>query len=192
MALTDFGIARILGSDQVSGTRSGQVVGTAAYLAPEQVLGLPVSPVTDVYALGVVVAVALMHTQLPPPPLPDHIPAAVRAVVMRALAKDPAQRYATAQEMAQAAEAALDEDAPGRPDHAVTSTVERPTSPGLVRSGGAHSRSRLAWAATTVAVLLFGVATVLAIRAAGSSTLRPGERGSGREDRPGPAVRLTR
>jgi serine/threonine-protein kinase len=122
LVLTDFGIARILAADLP--TTAGQVVGTAAYLAPEQVLGAPVSPATDMYALGVVayecltltrpfvadtaVAVALMHTRTSPPPLPSDIPVGVRDVVVRALAKDPAQRWARASDMAGAATAAAD------------------------------------------------------------------------------------
>jgi serine/threonine-protein kinase len=120
LLLTDFGIARMVASDRL--TEAGVIVGTAAYLAPEQVSGAPTTPATDVYALGVVayecltlrrpfeaetpIAVALMHTRDRPPPLPTEIPAEVRAVVMRALAKKPGDRWPTARAMADAALAA--------------------------------------------------------------------------------------
>jgi serine/threonine-protein kinase len=120
LVLTDFGIARMVASDRV--TEDGAIIGTAAYLAPEQVLGQPVTPLTDVYALGVVayecltlrrpfeaetpIAVALMHTRDRPPSLPGDIPADVRAVVMRALAKKPTDRWPSARAMADAAQAA--------------------------------------------------------------------------------------
>jgi serine/threonine-protein kinase len=120
LVLTDFGIARMVASDRL--TESGAIVGTAAYLAPEQVAGGQTTPATDIYALGVVayecltlrrpfeaetpIAVALMHAKEKPPPLPSDIPADVRAVVMRALAKKPADRWPSARAMAEAAQVA--------------------------------------------------------------------------------------
>ncbi len=101
--VTDFGIALSTSGDQTTG-----VIGTAAYLSPEQAGGRPVSPASDVYALGVVafeclagtrpfpgpspVEVARQHLSAPPPPLPDDVPRAVRALVARCLEKDPAAR----------------------------------------------------------------------------------------------------
>jgi serine/threonine-protein kinase len=104
-------------------TTGNAIPGTALYMAPEQASGRPVSGATDVYALGAVayhcltgeppfsgdnpLQVALKHLQDPPPPLPDDIPAPVRTVVERALAKDPADRYPSAAALAAAARAAL-------------------------------------------------------------------------------------
>jgi serine/threonine-protein kinase len=115
LKVTDFGIARS-GASQM--TEAGSIVGTAQYRSPEQARGAPVDPRSDIYSLGVVlyemltgkvpfsgdtpVEIAMKHlSQVPEPPskLRDGIPHDLDAVVMRALAKDPEQRYATAEEM---------------------------------------------------------------------------------------------
>jgi serine/threonine-protein kinase len=114
--VADFGIASAGGDTEM--TEAGSIVGTAQYLAPEQARGLTVGPPADLYALGIVlyemlsgrvpfegdtaVNVAMRHVQEAPQPLTERnplVPVALEAVVMRALAKDPRQRYQSADEM---------------------------------------------------------------------------------------------
>jgi serine/threonine protein kinase len=103
--LTDFGIARLLGDD-AGHTRTGQTIGTAAYLAPEQVTGQPVSRATDVYSLGLVLLEALTGTREytgpameaalarlnQPPQIPDALPASWRELLERMTATEPDTR----------------------------------------------------------------------------------------------------
>jgi hypothetical protein len=114
--LTDFGIAKAV--DAVPVTRTGMVMGTAHYIAPEQAAGEDAGPAADVYSLGVVgyeclaggrpfsadnaVTIAMMHIRDQPPPLPPDVPPAVCDLIETALAKDPRQRYRTGGEFAAA------------------------------------------------------------------------------------------
>ena len=118
--IADFGIAWSASSVPLTGT--GQVVGTAHYLSPEQADGGKATPASDVYALGTVayeclagrrpfdgenaVQIALKQIREEPAPLPADVPAPIRAVVERAMAKDPAARYADGAALREAVEAA--------------------------------------------------------------------------------------
>jgi len=118
--IADFGIAWSASSVPLTGT--GQVVGTAHYLSPEQAEGGKATPASDVYALGTVayeclagrrafdgensVQIALKQIREQPAPLPDDVPAGIRAVVERAMAKDPAVRYADGAALRDAVEGA--------------------------------------------------------------------------------------
>ncbi len=120
--LSDFGIALIVGGSRHQDVKD--VAGTVAYMAPEQLLGHP-TQASDQYSLGVVVyewltgvrlfegsfaEVATQHIGKPPPSLRDRvpdIPAAVDRVVLKSLAKDPQQRFASVQDFADALDAAI-------------------------------------------------------------------------------------
>jgi serine/threonine-protein kinase len=131
--LADFGIAKA--AEQSDITKVGSVLGTAAYLAPEQTRGEPAGPASDLYALGVV-AYQLMAGRLPydaasltdlarlqdagPPPRLDElapdVPPALSAAVAVALHRDPERRYASAADM----ETALRDGLRGRAPAAAT------------------------------------------------------------------------
>ena len=121
--ITDFGIARV--GDQVPLTKTGQVMGTVQYLAPEQATGKPSTPATDLYSLGVVayealsgkrpftgenqMAIAMAHINEMPPALPESIDPRVQNLVLSCLAKKPNQRPESATSLAIRAEALLRE-----------------------------------------------------------------------------------
>ena len=117
--ITDFGIARI--ADQVPLTATGQVMGTVQYLSPEQASGHPASPTTDIYSLGIVayeclagrrpftgesqVAIAMAQINEAAPELPVTVSEPVRNLVYSCIAKNPANRPASAAHLARAAQA---------------------------------------------------------------------------------------
>jgi beta-lactam-binding protein with PASTA domain len=115
LKVTDFGIARAGGTQM---TEAGSIVGTAQYLSPEQARGSPVDQRSDLYSLGIVlyelltgtvpftgdtpVEIAMKHlSEIPVPPseLNPAVPKPLEQIVMRALAKDPDDRYQSAEEM---------------------------------------------------------------------------------------------
>ena len=115
--VTDFGIARAVNTEE-SLTQTGAVMGTATYFSPEQAEGLGVDSRSDIYSLGVVlfemvtgrppflgespVAVASKHVRDNPPApreLNPQVPPTFEAIILKSMAKDPAHRYATAEEL---------------------------------------------------------------------------------------------
>ncbi len=119
--VTDFGLARVLSVPSATVTHSGTVMGSVHYFSPEQARGEESGPKSDLYSLGVVlyeavaghlpfqgdnpITIALKHLQDTPPPLRREnpaIPPRLEEIILKALAKDPAQRFQSAREMQQA------------------------------------------------------------------------------------------
>jgi serine/threonine-protein kinase len=147
--LTDFGIAKATAAASV--TAAGMVMGTAHYIAPEQARGADAGSVGDVYSLGVVgyeclaghrpfddkspVKIAMMHINDPVPPLSGDIPTNIRALIARALVKDPQRRYADGGEFAAAVAAVRRGQSPPTPG---TPGPPPTTGPRPVLSTGPH------------------------------------------------------
>ena len=149
--LTDFGIA--MAAAQTRLTQVGSVVGTAAYLAPEQARGEEAAPAADVYALGVVLYQILTgrlpwegstlaelatrresESPLSPTSYDPDVPETLSQAVLRALEGDVADRYSSARELSRALEAGLAGQEPPPPED------ELPTN--MLATGGATSATR--------------------------------------------------
>src|SRR4051794_29565417 len=134
LKVTDFGIAKVVGGAATVATRAGDVLGTPAYMAPEQAMGEELSPATDIYAVGTVlyellsgtlpfpedsnpITMLYRHVHEDPKPLLDvapHVPPKLAEITQRALARNPADRYEDAEAYAVAlADAASQTWGPG-------------------------------------------------------------------------------
>jgi eukaryotic-like serine/threonine-protein kinase len=148
LKVTDFGIARA-GVSQM--TETGSIIGTAQYLSPEQAKGAPVDQTSDLYSVGVVlyelltgvvpfsgdtpVEIAMKHlSSAPEPPSAKRaeIPRDLDLIVLRALAKDPADRYQSAEEMdADLARVARGAAVSPATEEAATAIISRPPPAGV-------------------------------------------------------------
>lgn len=174
--VTDFGIAKAAGG--ADHTRTGMVVGTARYLSPEQVQGLPADPRTDVYALGLVLyemlagrpafqgdtemATALARLSGPPRPIAEvrpGIPAPLAALLDQTLQPDPAHRIPSAADFDRALTRAMAGVAPRRPSprapagsgHSPPRAAPRP----VARPGAPSGKRRPSRLRRVVGVLAF-------------------------------------
>ncbi|HEX6665475.1 MAG TPA: protein kinase [Solirubrobacterales bacterium] len=176
--LTDFGISRQLEQDGMTAT--GRVLGTTDYVAPEQAMGHPVDPRSDLYSLGVVlyemlvgqvpfhadsqVGVAMKHVNEELPDVQQRRPelsAAAALVVERATAKDPERRYQTVGEMIDDLSTALEVEAAraGSTTGEATSVLDA-VPPAKRKLSG---RARASWAAIALLVVV-GVGALLAVQ----------------------------
>src|SRR5215217_5380341 len=175
LAVADFGIAHVADATRQL-TVAGTVLGTAAYLSPEQALAEPATPASDRYALAVVAfellsgerpyraehptAQARQHIEAPIPRVTDHaphLPRATDAVFARGLAKDPAERPASAGELVDDLERALREEP--EPATQVTQRLTRPAAAPPARRG----RGPLVVAGVVALAALIAAAVVLAL-----------------------------
>src|SRR4051794_24125434 len=166
LAVGDFGIARM--ATDVNVTSTGTVLGTAAYLSPEQALGKPATPASDRYALAVVAyelltgerpfraehpaAQARAHVEAPPPE--TGVSTGVDRVLWRGLDKDPERRWPTAGAMVDALEDALGEDAEPTPVPATAPTAPAHRAAPVAPVAGGHGRS---WGPVLAAALIVGL-----------------------------------
>ena len=116
--VADFGLARVIDPSKMDLTQAGLTMGTPLYMSPEQVEGRPLDQRSDLYSCGVTayfmltgrppflgetpLSVAVQHLQTPPPPLQDHrpdVPDELADIVLKLLAKKPADRYRSAAEL---------------------------------------------------------------------------------------------
>ncbi|RKG84322.1 serine/threonine protein kinase [Corallococcus sp. CA049B] len=178
LKLVDFGIAKVLQSQEGLTHADGSVLGTPDFMAPEQVRGGAVGPATDLYALGVMafqmltgarpfqgdnVQVLFAHVeQAPPPPSSkvEGIPPELDALVLHLLEKAPAKRPASAEEVRQRLKTLSLERPPDAlgPPVAVEPKREEPTSPTAPRPPGLADRRKVAplAAAAVAGVALLG------------------------------------
>lgn len=175
--LSDFGLARMV-DESVKLTTSGSVMGTPAYMSPEQGLGQMLDARSDIYSLGVMLyematgrvpyraetpaAVIIKHIQDPLPParsLNPELPEAVERVILKVLSKNPADRYQTALEMVQAIRATIPLGSSGT---ALAATQPAPTPAAATTQPAALQRS---WLALPAVLAVIGVGGLLAAAA---------------------------
>ena len=179
--LTDFGIAKLLESASPRLTQTDAVMGTPAYISPEQAQGQPVDQRSDIYSLGIILyemvtggvpfvadtplAVLFKHIT-DPLPLPSKVkpdvPESIEKVILKALAKDPRDRFGTASDFVAAWKQALDEAKaarqtretvpPTRPpvEAVVQQTEVKPVAP---RTATTKSKTPVGWVVGCLAVL---------------------------------------
>lgn len=205
--VSDFGIARMTGGATIA--KKDTVVGSVHYSSPEQAAGDVVEATSDLYSTGVVlyemltgrvpftgdtpVAIAMQHLQADPPPITDFAPdtpPAVTAVVMKAMAKDPSQRFQSACEMANAlmlAKEGVVTVVP--PEPPVASPAGQSASSGQVQETSSHSPISprghvrhhpkrktgfiLSLAAALLVIAVLAVGVVFVVRQISSSAIAP-------------------
>jgi YVTN family beta-propeller protein len=183
--LTDFGLSKLTAGGH-GHTRTGMFVGTPDFMAPEQIRGEPADARSDVYALACVLVFALAasppfprdsetavfyaHIEQPPPKpseLAAGVPAALDAVVAKAMDKDPTMRYSTCAELAADARAALGGGSVAAPAPSVPVERQRSTFQKVVAGPAGGPRGRRIALLATLGTLLAGGLAATGLVAAG-------------------------
>ncbi len=196
----DFGIAR---AGNTTMTQTGSVLGTAQYISPEQAQGRPLGPSSDLYSLGITlyelvtgrlpfdadtpVAVALKQVNEQPVPVRQvrpAVPASLEAVIMRALRKDPSERYISAKEMRADLKRVVSGESLGAPagfepqrrmdETSVMPAVERADrvrTASNIRPVPDRRMSPWAWVGIVALVLIVGIGAALALGAFGNDKI---------------------
>jgi hypothetical protein len=179
VTVLDFGIAKLANLAQGTPTQTGMLLGTPAYMSPEQTRSLPLDARSDLYSVGVMlyegatgavpfIAASLydvldMHVRTPPAPprtLNPAIPVALERVILRALEKDPANRFASAAEMRAALAAAIADLPAPLPEIATEPQRVRRSDP---QASTAIAPEPLRWKLAVVAGLGLAVVVTAAI-----------------------------
>ncbi len=119
LKVTDFGIAKVFGGEEL--TRAGTTLGTSRYMSPEQILGQPVGPASDIYSLGITLyemvtgrvpfsgnsdfEVQRGHLELPPPPprqINPHLSQTIETAILKSLEKKPDRRFSSVRHILEA------------------------------------------------------------------------------------------
>jgi len=189
----DFGIAK-LGEGAATMTRQGSVLGTPAYMAPEQGAGGPIDHRADLYAMGVVLYEAVtgrrpflsdslyellqMHAQKAPQPpstLRPGLPPSLEAVILRALAKRPEERFASADEMRNALSSTLEHIRSADEWRPLTgrATAAMPAMPVPARTTAAPPRRRWTAVAAALGTAAIVAGVILVLRASPAPSPAP-------------------
>jgi serine/threonine protein kinase len=179
LKIMDFGIAR---SMEAATRQTGAMVGTPAYMAPEQVSGSPVDYRTDIYSLGLMlyemftgkpafsaenaIAVALKQMRedpAPPRTIDPSIPVSLERIILKCLAKEPAKRFQIVAELESALQLPASAAAPTLPEPSLApAAAVRGARPAPVSAGPLSVPSHSSGAGRTLLWILFGSALVLA------------------------------
>lgn len=179
--LTDFGLAKIVaGSAHL--TTSGAIMGTPAYMSPEQGLGQTLDARSDIYALGVIlyemavgrvpysaetplaVVIKHIHDPLPPPRrLNPALPEALERVILKSLAKQPSDRFATAGEMVKALQAAIPEITSTFPLNAEPPAVPHLEPDGAIKQPAIAALPKPLWQIVLLTALSWDIAIVVGL-----------------------------